>query len=439
MKANWKECQLGDCVTLLSGGTPSKSRNDYWDGDLPWVSCKDMKLDRIYDAQDHLSPLGAKNGTRVVPENTILFVVRGMILANSFPVAITKRPVAFNQDLKAVTCADFVETEFLYYWLKANSYEILGRADEAGHGTKRIQTDRLLSLPIRIPSPLVQRRIAGILSAYDDLIENNQRRIKILEEMARSLYREWFIHFRFPTGNEPSLGSSSHPLPMGEGWGEGAVKLVGSPLGPIPQGWEVKKLGDLTALLNRGISPTYDDEGGDSKVINQKCIRDQRLSLEPARRQSKPITPDKCIRFGDVLINSTGVGTLGRVAQVYEDLDQCTVDTHVTIVRPKADTDVDFFGCALLLKQEDFERLGIGATGQTELSRTAIGEVKIPAPPDSLQKYFGTFAHPMRTAANTLSKQTKNLRRTRDLLLPRLLSGAIELSNVGTSGTQEIA
>ena len=95
----------------------------------------------------------------------------------------------------------------------------------------------------------------------------------------------------------------------------------------------------------------------------------------------------------------------------------------MTIVRPKADTDVDFFGCALLLKQEDFERLGIGATGQTELSRTAIGEVKIPTPPDLLQKRFGALAHPVRTAANTLSKQITNLRRTRDLLLPRLLSG----------------
>ena len=180
MKADWKEYQLGDCVTLLSGGTPSKSRNDYWDGDLPWVSCKDMKVDRIYDGQDHLSPLGAENGTRLVPEGTILFVVRGMILANEFPVAISKRPVAFNQDLKAAICADFLETEFLYYWLKANSYEILGRADEAGHGTKRIQTDRLLSLPIRIPPPFLQRQIAGVLSAYDDLIENSQRRIKIL-------------------------------------------------------------------------------------------------------------------------------------------------------------------------------------------------------------------------------------------------------------------
>jgi type I restriction enzyme, S subunit len=228
---NWRECSFGDCATLISGGTPSKSRNDYWDGALPWVSCKDMKVDRIYDAEDHLTPEGADNGTRVVPEGTILFVVRGMILARDFPVALTMRSVAFNQDLKAAKCAAFIQTEYLYYWLKANTYEILGRADEAGHGTKRIQTDRLLSMRVSVPPLPVQRRIADILSAYDDLIENNQRRIKILEDLARSLYREWFVEFRFP--------------------GHESVKLVDSPLGKIPEGWDVGRLDEII-VLQRG-------------------------------------------------------------------------------------------------------------------------------------------------------------------------------------------
>jgi len=314
-----------------------------------------------------------------------------------------------NQRLGLVQVRDQSEADkgFLYYLFNSKPVRQQIRGSASGTKIRHTAPSRIGEVKVSVPPLPFQRRIAGILSAYDDLIENNQRRIKILEEMARSLYREWFVLFRFP--------------------GYDKVKMVHSSLGPIPQGWEVKKLGDLTVVLNRGISPTYDDEGGDSKVVNQKCIRDQRLSLEPARRQSKPIPPDKRIRFGDVLINSTGVGTLGRVAQVYEDLDQCTVDTHVTIVRPKADTDVDFFGCMLLLKQEDFERLGIGATGQTELGRTAIGEIEIPVSPDSLQKRFGALVHPMRTAANTLSKQTENLRRTRDLLLPRLLSGQVDI------------
>ncbi|MCZ2292464.1 MAG: restriction endonuclease subunit S, partial [Burkholderiales bacterium] len=235
----WQQLRLGCCLTLISGGTPSKSRNDYWGGDIPWVSCKDMKVDRIYDTQDYLTPLGARNGTRLVPKDTILFVVRGMILASEFPVALTKREVAFNQDLKAVRPADFIDTDFLFHWFRANSYEILGRADEAGHGTKRIQTDRLLALPIHVPPLPTQRRIAGILSAYDELIENSQRRIRILETMARTLYREWFVHFRFP-GHED-------------------VPRVPSPLGEIPQGWEVTTVGD-TFDISGGGTPSRKNE-----------------------------------------------------------------------------------------------------------------------------------------------------------------------------------
>jgi type I restriction enzyme S subunit len=295
-----------------------------------------------------------------------------------------------------------LDADFLLYALMAPDLQGQIRALGSGATVEHMRLGDIPSLEIEAPALSVQRQIGSILSAYDELIENNQRRIKILEEVVRSLYREWFILFRFP--------------------GHDKVKMVSSPLGPIPQGWEVKKLADLTAFLSRGISPKY-DEDGDSIVINQKCIRDQRLSLEPARRQTKSIPADKRVRCGDVLINSTGVGTLGRVAQVYEDMEQCTVDSHVTLVRPNSDTDVDFFGCTLLLKQETFERSGIGATGQTELSRMAVGEVKIPVPPDLLQRRFGALAHPMRTATSTLSKQTENLRRTRDLLLPRLLSG----------------
>jgi type I restriction enzyme S subunit len=227
--------------------------------------------------------------------------------------------------------------------------------------------------------------------------------------MARSLYREWFLNFRFP--------------------GHEKVPLVDSSLGPIPKGWEAGRLETLTWFLSRGLSPDYDDEG-ESLVINQKCIRDQRLNLEPARRQRKPIPKEKQIRFGDILINSTGVGTLGRVAQVYDNFEHCTVDTHVTIVRSNDTVDVDFFGLALLNEQQTFERSGVGATGQTELSRTAIGQVQLVVPPRTLQSCFGTLVRPMRSAISTTLKQIENLRRTRDLLLPRLLSGQVKLSRI---------
>lgn len=403
MKAAWKEYRFGDCATLLSGGTPSKSRNDYWEGDLPWVSCKDMKVDRIYNAEDHLSPLGAENGTRVVPESTILFVVRGMILAKNFPVAITKRPVAFNQDLKAVTCADFVETEFLYYWLKANSYEILGRADEAGHGTKRIQTDRLLSLPIRIPSPLVQRQIAGILSAYDDLIENNQRRIKILEKMARSLYREWFVHFRFP--------------------GHEKVKLVPSPLGPIPQDWEVKKLGDL-ATVNRA-------------QINPRTAPDKVHYIDISS-----VSPGQIDSITSYLI-AEAPGRARRIMQHGDILWSCVRPnrrSHALVMKPEQDTIASTGFAVLTATRVPFTFLYFATTTDdfvTFLANSATGaaypavtaktfeDAVLVIPPMPILKQFGQTTIPMAEQVHTLQRKAQNLRRTRDLLLPRLLSGSV--------------
>ena len=300
-----------------------------------------------------------------------------------------------------------VEPLFVSYYFLTTEHQ-KWMMNQCSHGATMASLNQEILRRIELPLPSIptQRRIAGILSAYDDLIENSQRRIKILEEMARSLYREWFVHFRYP--------------------GYESIPLVASSLGPVPKGWEVKPIDALASFINRGLSPSYDEEG-ESQVINQKCIRDQRLNLEPSRRQRKPIPQNKLLQFGDVLINSTGVGTLGRVAQVYERLHQCTVDSHVTIVRPSSLTDLDFFGCSLLAKQETFEHLGVGATGQTELGRGVIGQVELVAPPSYIQNRFGILVRPIRVVARTLAAQSDNLRRTRDLLLPRLLSGQISV------------
>ena len=128
-----------------------------------------------------------------------------------------------------------------------------------------------------IPNHQIQNRIADTLCTYDDFIENNTRRIKILEEMAQMLYREWFVNFRFPGHEEVRMGDSE--------------------LGPIPAGWSVRRVKDVASFIGRGISPTYDDSA-DKWVINQKCIRDRRLNLEPARKQSKLIPLERIVRKG---------------------------------------------------------------------------------------------------------------------------------------------
>jgi len=239
-----------------------------------------MKTNRLYDAQDHVTEEGAKNGTRLVAPGTILIVVRGMILADEFPVAMAMRDLAFNQDLKALDCSPEVYTPFLFYWLQGNSHEILGIVDEAAHGTKRLQTDRLLNLPLLLPPLPTQRRIAGILSAYDDLIENNEQRIAILEEMARNLYREWFVDFRFP-GHED-------------------VAMRETEIGMVPEGWEVVKLGIIAKInelsIRRGQEPAEIYYVDISSVTPGRVEKVEKMAFTDAPGRARRI-----VRHGDTI------------------------------------------------------------------------------------------------------------------------------------------
>jgi type I restriction enzyme, S subunit len=161
---------------------------------------------------------------------------------------------------------------------------------------------------------------------------------------------------------------------------ENAKELFQSKLNEIfsqkGEGWVEQKLGDVCSLIKRGIAPKYIENGG-IQVINQKCIRHHKIDLSLARRHNideKSVNKEKFIQLGDVLVNSTGVGTLGRVAQVRDVIkDKITVDTHVTIVRPKPDLFfMDFFGYALIKIESEISKSGEGASGQTELGRSKL-------------------------------------------------------------------
>jgi type I restriction enzyme S subunit len=142
--------------------------------------------------------------------------------------------------------------------------------------------------------------------------------------------------------------------------------------------WKTEKLGTVCVFLNRGISPKYLEQGG-IWVLNQRCVRDHRISYEPARRhdiKAKVVNEERYIQLGDVLVNSTGTGTLGRVAQIREDTPgPTTIDSHITIVRPKPGKFfLDFFGYMLILIEEEIKKAGEGCGGQTELARSALAE-----------------------------------------------------------------
>jgi len=159
---------LDKCAHFVSGATPSKSNPAYWDGDFPWVSPKDMKVDVIHDAEDHVSlEVFEKTSLKKIPIGTPLIVVRGMILAHTVPMALTGREVAINQDMKAIRFDDAIDPVFGFWCLKVQHNQILGRVSTAAHGTKRLDMENLGAVPIFAPREKAQRAFVAIVEKFD--------------------------------------------------------------------------------------------------------------------------------------------------------------------------------------------------------------------------------------------------------------------------------
>jgi type I restriction enzyme S subunit len=410
---NWKEYLLGDCIELLSGGTPSKQKRDYWGGDIPWVSPKDMKVDRIYDTEDHLTVEGTVNGTRVIPANTILIVVRGMILAKEFPVALTKCQVAFNQDLKAVLpSCDELDNQYLYHWFRANRRQVLGIVDEAAHGTTRIQTDRLLNLFLQVPPLPIQHRIAAVLSAYDDLIENNTQRIAALEATAQTLYREWFVEFRFP--------------------GHESVAWVESELGPIPVGWEVVTAADLYETSSGGTPSRKTPEyfGGNFLWAKTRELSDcfifdteERITALGPQKSSAKLFPPQTVL---IAMYGATIGQLGILAE-----EAATNQACCAFLQTQDEFGYAYIYLYLHTNRQKIIGLGMGAA-QQNISQQVIKRFEILKPDSFTMHRFNDMVEPMFKQIEVLQRKNASLREARDQLLSRLISGELSVESVNT-------
>jgi type I restriction enzyme S subunit len=382
--SEWIELRLGEVCSRLSSGTNITAKDIHEAGSFPVFGGNGI---RGYAAEANFSGECAIIGRQGAYCGNVRYFIGEARMSEHAIVAYA---------------GPSHHTRFLAYLLSnMNLGSLSGQAAQPGLSVKVLAQQSL-----RMPSRQDQARIAEILGAYDDLIEVNRRRVAVLEEMARGLFEEWFVRFRFP--------------------GHESVPLVDTPDSPLPQGWDRKTVEEVTSFISRGIAPKY-SEDSETLVVNQKCIRDGRVNLALARRQTKTPPVAKLVQVGDVLINSTGVGTLGRVAQAEEVPEGLTVDSHVTLVRPERQEDRDYLGLLLLNLQPIFEHLGAGSTGQTELSRHAVGAQVVSWAPPTLRMSFGRTVRPMRSLVVELLKQNERLASSRDLLLPRLISGQLSV------------
>ncbi len=362
--------------------------------------------------------------------------------AGGSPDRPTGRSLLITQKLLAsldlpATCASFArflrvdrtktEPQYVFWFLQYLYASGQMEEHQVQHtGVARFQYTKFAeSQMIPLPHQEEQRAIAHILGTLDVKIELNRRMNETLEAMARALIKSWFVDFdpvrAKAEGRDPRLPKALADL--------FPARLVDSELGEIPEGWDVRPLRDLTDYLARGIGPKYVESGGVC-VLNQKCIRDRHIDFAKARRhdQNEKFTDGRLLCRLDVLVNSTGVGTLGRVAQLWHLPEPAIVDSHVTVVRAAPAVDPWFLGIGLTDREAEIEALGEGSTGQTELSRIRLGDLACLAPPNALQRQFGLAAAQLLGRLSNGQQEAGTLAALRDALLPKLISGEMRLN-----------
>lgn len=305
------------------------------------------------------------------------------------------------------------DVRFVKYYL-----EILKlRIQNISHGATQdnLSVEKLLSFDFLVPHLRIQRRIADILSAYDELIENSQRRIKILESMARALYREWFVYFRY-------LGHESVPL-------------VPSSLGDIPQGWEVKPLTELCDRIESGGTPRRGNseywENGEIDWYKTGELWDGFLfgSQEKITVRGQLESSARLFDEGTILMAIYGSPTVGRMG-LLTNRASCN-QAALGLVANNSLISQTYLYFVLYSLRDHFNSLAQGAA-QQNISKEKVASALAVLPPRKMIKSFDAVAEPVFAQLKTLQSQIQNLRATRDALLPRLLSGQIEVEAIAS-------
>ena len=301
--------------------------------------------------------------------------------------------------VKLVNLREDFDARFLMYALLTPEAQSQMKLSAAGAAQPKLGIYKVNEINVPVPPLPVQRRIAGILSAYDELMENSQRRIRLLEAMARALYREWFVHFRFP--------------------GHEKLPRVASPLGDIPQGWEIAPLSSLVDFA-KGRKPAEtrpEPSPGDVKLLLIDSLHGgEAVFTSPAKLVLAEIRDTIMVMDGasscEVTIGSSGAvgSTLGRFRTIRPD----RFSPH-TLYR------------FLEAKAEEFKSKNIGAA-IPHANKDYILTQSLVLPPKPIASRFHAQLEPIQCTIETLKLQIQNLRRTRDLLLPRLLSGQVNLT-----------
>lgn len=418
----WSACKLDELGFVGRGKSKHRPRNDksLYGGEYPFFQTGDIKAANL-----HLTEYSQTYNEKGLAQSKLwdpgaLCIT---IAANIAETAILAIPGCFPDSIVGfIPDPDKADVAFIKYYI--DTIKLQMQSVSRGTTQDNLSVDKLLTFNFRVPPISLQRRIAGILSAYDELIENNQRRIKILEEMARSLYREWFVHFRFP--------------------GHDKVKMLPSSLGPIPQGWEAitfdKLLVSMTGgdwgseQLTRGdtaevgiVRGTDFNEvayGGELRVpvryITSSSLRTRQLHVGDLIVENSINAKSRCVGT-PLLVDAHVLGRIGRdtvaasfckVFRFHEPELAPIAHLHLRHLREER-------------RMEYYQNVAANGIGNFQAQKFGKEESLVLPTDATLREELVSKITCMVTGVSVLASQTQSLRRIRDLLLPRLLSGQI--------------
>ncbi len=345
-----------------------------------------MKTSQLFDSELKITQQGLENGSRLADKDSILLLVRGSELHKRIPVGIATRPVAFNQDVKALRTRPGLTPQFLFYWLLAAEPLLLSKVEHTGIGAGKLDTNVLKNLSFDLPAESEQRAIASVLGSLDDKIELNRRMNETLEALAQSLFKSWFVD------------ATQSALP--KGWRESTVdEDFNLTMGQSPPGETYNEIGD-------GI-PFYQgktDFGFRFPTARVYCT-----------------APTRFANAGDTLVS-----VRAPVGSVNMATEKCSVGRGVAAVRHKSGSRSYTYYFMRSL-EADFACFEAEGTVFGSINKADFHAIKRAAPPSEIIEAFEKMLFPIDQRIENNEKESRTLAALRDALLPKLLSGELRV------------
>ena len=402
----WQDVTINDLGQIITGSTPPTKKTEYYGNEYPFITPTDIEIDsRIVHTERFLSQKGYEyNKNRLLPRNAVCVTC----IASIGKICMTIVPSVTNQQINSVIVDQQKHDSYFVYYLLSTMSDILHNF-AGGVAIPIVNKTTFANLEVCVPSLQTQQKIAAILSAYDDLIENNTRRIKILEDMAQTLYQEWFVHYRFP--------------------GHEKVPLVESELGPIPQHW--KRVSTSEAIF---INPKTSVPRNTKKpFVPMKSATVKSMVI--AEIEERTGNSGAKFKNGDTLFARITPclenGRTGFVQFLPTNDDAAFGSTEFIVLRSNT---LNPFFVYHLAQTDDFRENAIksmtGTTGRQRVSNQCFDDYFFPHPDCDILNQFEALIAPLFEKVQNLCEKNANLRQTRDLLLRKLISGEIDVSDL---------